>query len=156
MFNRAALHDKLRDGRLEGECWGKTGASVSREIESALKVKMSAQLQEFANFVGNVIVGPFSIVVSGDDGGRFSSISETAALEVLDSSLCPIIKIMDHAGESYIYRESDESIESYDSLNVSAGMATQRFESFALFVDWIFHEASRMRGTKVGEQLGGT
>ena len=96
-----------------------------------------------------MIIGPFNVVVAGDQDGLMSCVTETIGIRhSIDPRIGPAVKIFDHAGESYFYVSESESIKSYDSLNVTAGDETGNFGSLAEFLDFLFEEACGAEGDR--------
>jgi hypothetical protein len=145
MWTRESFEQRIAVTRVKGKCWGRRGHDVVNEIETSLGVALNVELRGFAENVGNAIVGPFSVVVTGSEDGKFSCITETRTIRCLEYQCSKLVKIMEHAGESYFAVSDSDSILCYDSLNMKQGMETQLFHSFAAFVDWLFEEAKLAR-----------
>jgi hypothetical protein len=141
----AVLTSRIAGHGLDHRVWGRAGAGVAAAIESALGVQLSSDLRDFAERLGNLVVGPFSIVVSGSEAEDFSCVTETLRAREEHALIGNRVKLMDHAGEDYFFVPETQGVECYESINLDPAMTTQRFHSFAEFLDWIVEHAIELR-----------
>ena len=131
---------------IDGKCWGKTDSSFSGKIEKFLGSVLPPDLQSFSDYVGNAIIGPFNIVVSGDQNCVYNSLTESMGLKGLyNERIGKALKLLDHAGESYLYLANSRSVVVYDTLNISPNCEIMVFSSFSDFMEWVFSEAQRIK-----------
>jgi len=149
MWTRAILERRLQENGLQGGCWGRLGSAAVRKLEGELGRELEREIRDFAENVGNLLVDPFNVVITGNDGAGMTCVSETRNLHIEKPGLDErVVKIMDHAGESYLFLEESGAVEAFDSFCVVAGQATQRFVDFGSFLEWVFAEALQFqRGT---------
>lgn len=137
--------EKLRAKGLPGYSWGRRGLVVLDEIRNVFGYGIPPDICEFIMNYGNVVLGPFSINITGGEGGVMGCILETKALSFsLDPGLGSVMKILDHAGESYFYVFDDKLIKSFDSLNIACGCETGVFEDLSGLINFAFNEAMLM------------
>ncbi|HUU83203.1 MAG TPA: hypothetical protein VM243_06830 [Phycisphaerae bacterium] len=112
-------------------------------VERGLSIRLGQQLRGFTTGIGNLRVDPFNIVVAGDDEGRFSTVTETQCLWSENPPLrkAKFVKLMEHAGEIYLYNPDTERVAAYDAFRPVTGEETLTWESFDQFVEWVFEEA---------------
>jgi hypothetical protein len=123
MWNREQLEQRMAAAGLKGKCWGRFGNAAVEDIEATLKAALPTELRSFGEHVGNVIVGPFSVIVCGSDDRKLNCATETLKMRTGNNRQShKLIKIMDHAGESYFAASDTEEIRCYDTLNVTEGM----------------------------------
>jgi len=137
------LEARARELGLEGSVWGLRGLAAIERIERGLGVTLSRSIREFVTEVGNFSVGPFEIVVGGDESGSYSAVTQTMPLWEINPGLksnCPV-QIMIHAGEIYLNWPETDSILAYDSMRPVVGEETMKWDTFAAFLDWLFQEA---------------
>lgn len=145
MLSREAIDARLHEAGIKGQCWGCRGLASLTRIESVLSLTLPVELMQFAIAVGNANIGPYAFILSGHEDQTISCVTETAAIrQFVDETLGPVLKILDHAGESYLYVFDADSIKAYDSLNMSAGLETSEFTSLAQLLDFAFDEAAAL------------
>jgi len=136
----------LLSNDIDGKCWGRTDICFSDEIENFLGSALPPDLRSFSDNVGNAIIGPFNIVISGDQSCVYNSLTESMGLKGLFyERIGKALKILDHAGESYLYLVNSQSVVVYDTLNISPNYETMVFPSFSEFMEWVFSEAQRIK-----------
>jgi len=142
MLTRAHMERRLQDYGLQGRCWGRFGSAAVDELEAGFGHSLVDDLRDFAENVGNLLVDPFNIIITGDEAGHMTCVTETRGIRIKGAGFDRgVVKIMDHAGESYLVLGGSGAVEAFDSLNVAADQATQRFSGLASFIDWIISEA---------------
>lgn len=136
---------RLRESSLSGAPWGCSGAAAVERLQRGLNVELKHEILEFVNDVGNLRVGPFNIVLGGDEIGSFSAVTETRELWKRSSILKDLaaLKLMEHAGEVYIYFSDTGIVCAYDIIRPVPGEETLSWVSFDLFLDWLFVEAAK-------------
>lgn len=145
VVSREAIEARLHEAGIKGQCWGRRGVACLTQIESTLSLTLPAELGQFAIAVGNANIGPYAFILSGNEDQTMSCLTETAAIrQFVDETLGPVLKILDHAGESYLYVFEAGSIKAYDSRNMSAGLETSEFASLAQLLDFAFGEAAAL------------
>ena len=142
MWSREELEQRIATAGIKGKCWGRFGRSAIDEIEQALEITLCTVLRDFGGNVGNLIVGPFSLLVCGSEDRVLSCVTETAVIRRSGNPYAKrLVKIMDHAGESYFGVSDSDAILCYDSINIAEGAETQSFSNLEQFVNWAFEEA---------------
>jgi|WetSurMetagenome_2_1015567.scaffolds.fasta_scaffold628432_1 hypothetical protein len=144
MWNNAEISDRIREEGLSGRTWGFRGDEAIKRLEGGLEISLGAGLREFVAGVGNLMLAPFEVVITGDDAGRYSAVTQTRALwkchPALESSRA--VQIMDHAGQVYLYFPQDGRVCAYDSLRPVSGEEISVWSSFEQFIEWVFAEAN--------------
>jgi hypothetical protein len=142
MANREWLNGKSASLVVETRTWGSSGRSAREAIEEQLDVQLGDEIGEFVETIGNASIGPFMIVVAGDEQGQMSAVTETNVARSVRAELPrEYIKVMDHAGESCFYDARSEGVFAFDSLNIDPAMKTLSFDGFDKFFEWAFEEA---------------
>lgn len=147
MWNRRELERRIKVASLTGGCWGQAGLEAARRIEECLNVRLGTDIRTFTINVGNLRIDPFNIIIAGDEAGCMDAVTETLSLREGGPATAAMdaVKIMDHAGEIYLYHPEGESVAAYDSLRPFRKEETMRWESFEEVVDWVFREAEEMK-----------
>ena len=142
MWSREQIEKRLINQGLQGRTWGRRGHEVVQKLEAELKFSLDLDLALFAESIGNLMVDPFSIIVTGDTYGEMTCLTESKNIGLLDSSSrIKGIKIMDHAGESYIYIRGKSVVNVYDSMYLDSNNIIMQFNNLSQFIDWIIKEA---------------
>jgi len=144
MWTRDELSRQIEEKRLTGACWGRIGRRARIELEQELGIVLDGELGEFAENVGNFRVNPFNVLVTGDENALLTAASETRSLRASPCFHLPhtYVKIMDHAGESYLYDAATGRVVAYESLNATLGSETLTWPNFRAFLEWLIEEAS--------------
>ncbi|WP_221032741.1 hypothetical protein [Actomonas aquatica] len=137
-MTKSEMQQKLRSNGLEGRVWGRVGPEELRPLVDYIGTALPQDMEAFVVGVGNATVGPFNIVLAGSDDGSFSALTESRNLP---PEMAPALKVMEHAGESYVYLPLEGRLFAYDSNALSKGNETLHFASFSAFLEWIFKEA---------------
>lgn len=130
---------RLEKAQIIGSAWGDHGESALARIESSLGKPITGDFAIFIKEIGNLRIGPFSLIVGGSDDQSLSALSESRGLP---EDILPALKIMEHAGEAYLYLPEKGAVHAFDLSAIQEGYETLRFPSFAQFVDWLFEQAS--------------
>jgi len=142
MLTRTLLERSLQENGLQGRCWGRVGSAAVHDLEAGLGRALVGDLRVFAENVGNLLVDPFNVITTGDEAGHMTCVTETRTLRIEGTDFDGgVVKIMDHAGESYLFLDESGAVETFESSCVAVGQATQRFADLASFVDWVLSEA---------------
>lgn len=142
MWSREKIEKRLVSEGIEGQIWGRRGPEVVRELEEQVNFSFHPDLALFAQFIGNLMVNPFNILVTGDENGEITCVTESEQLGILDNkSKIKGIKIMDHAGESYIWIKNSNVINVYESIYLDENNVLMKFCSLSDMIDWIIKEA---------------
>ena len=137
------IYEKKASSGVDVRVWGQRGRESCSEIEDGLEVTLGDELESFVETVGNVSIGPFMLAIAGGVGSEMSAIAETKASRESARLPLSLVKIMDHAGESYFYDTLSFEVVVFDSLNIDRSMPTLSFGSFDEFLNWLFEEARR-------------
>lgn len=147
MWTMQEVVKRLRQESLQGEPWGIKGDRAVGRVEGELAVHLGQQLRGFVREVGNLRVAPFNIVVAGDAEGLFSAVTQTRLTWTKHSDLRQgqLIKLMEHAGEDYLYNPVKERVCAYDAIQPIPGEETMYWDTFNAFVAWVFGEAKALQ-----------
>lgn len=137
----------LRHESLRSEPWGISGDRAVSRVEGELGVRLEQQLRDFVREVGNLRVAPFSILIAGDEEGLYSAVTQTRPLWTKHPPLGQrgLIKVMEHAGEDYLYDPTNERVCAYDALHSVGGAETMCWDTFSGFVEWVVDEAKLLQ-----------
>jgi len=142
MWTRAEIEERLKHAGLEGQCWGRVGSKVVCELETSLGFSLSENVRLFGEQIGNLMVDPFNIIITGGEEYGLTCVTESHTIGIIDDNArIAGVKIMDHAGESYVAIKNTDIIEAYDSVGLKNGEWTLHFNSFLDFIEWVFAEA---------------
>ncbi|MBX3414800.1 MAG: hypothetical protein KF708_19095 [Pirellulales bacterium] len=147
MWEMDRISDRLLKASVTGGPWGIRGQEALERIERGLGFELGIQLRKFVLNFGNLRIAPFNIIVSGDDRGSLSSLTETRHIWDLNPTLQlqNAIQLMDHAGEVYIYYSGSEKVLAFDSLRPVAGEEMLSWDSLESFLDWVLLEAQKIK-----------
>ncbi len=141
-MTRDQIEIRLQKSGVAGRVWGRNGAEAVAEVEGFLGQPLALDLKHFIEGVGNVSIGPFDVVLAGNEAGTYGAVTESQGLPV---DLGRALKLLDHAGESYIYFPKDGTIAAFEGTCLHHGTETLRFSNLAAFLDWLFEEAAAMQ-----------
>ena len=133
-WDRTKLDRKLSKAGVGGRFWGQVGRSAVTTIEERLGFGLDNDMDSFAEFIGNVQIGPIEILVTGAETADFNVVTETATLPLTEAQVGRVLKIGDHAGESYLYDIKDHTVSVYDSFDLEN--PTMHFADLETFLDW--------------------
>lgn len=123
--------------------WGVSGSEAVNHLSARLGTELASEFREFVENFGNLSVDPFLIAVTGNEAGEMSAESSTDLLIRDNVKLPPgLLRIMEHAGESYFVDPASGEVCAFDSLNINPAAQTLKFGSFDEFLRWAVKESA--------------
>ena len=99
MFDRRKLEEMLNQGNIRFRFWGRRGKHVVNELEEQLNFKFSDEVRFFIEEIGNLDLGSYDVIISGDEEGSCNSISESEQVGLFNKNQpSKGVKIMDSGG----------------------------------------------------------
>ncbi len=123
--------------------WGLSGSDAANTLSARLGIELASEFREFVENFGNLAVGHFLIAVTGNEKGEMSAESSTEFLLCDDFDLSSgNLRIMEHAGESYLVDAASGEVSACDSLNIKTTERTLNFGNFDEFLRWVVNESA--------------
>lgn len=140
MFDKSELIEELQKKNIPFSIWGRHGKFVVKELETKLNFEFDPEAKLFIEKIGNIIIDGQEILISGDDAGIYSCITETLNEPLINAKNANCVKIMNFAGLSYIlYR--DGSIKAYDHAYIDTHELIDSYDSLSNLIKSIIKRA---------------